>query len=389
MAVTYDDPLAFQAALVGYAASPLRCVRDVVTRVTCATIADSDMSSNDMACCFFGYVGILPQSRVCIACGEVLQVVPTERTDSDMPLQLLGNAQCAVCGAGRHARYGLSTDSFLDGVPFRHYSSFLEFLMMWALEYPYHVMNAELPDVHPNTISQWKTYVQELCMLDLECGDTVRSGPIGGLDAEGNRIRVQADETLLNKRKPSRLTRVARPQRRQLWLWGAVEEGNTPNFVFEVLKLPEDAADGRPRGKKELRGVIQRCIRPGTELVTDSWKAYMFMDWHSFDIAHLAVNHAREFVTEAGDHTNNIEAHWSVLKRWLRKRYNGRLPQGEDFYLYLWEFAWRKKINGSSFAMIVGAMAKFYGEELPFGETRQSWIDAMRLAADSNDTGDE
>ena len=232
------------------------------------------------------------------------------------------------------------------------------------------VIQAELSTLHAETLSQWKTWVQEICQLDLAMGAFRRDGALIG----GPGVEVQIDETLINKRKPSVLTAVARPYARQVWLWGAVV--STPGdvqFVFDLPRHPADAEDGRPRGKKELRKCILAHIAWGSHVVHDSWRAYLYMDWADMGLTHGAVNHRREFVNAIGEHTNRIEATWSVLKRWLRKRHNGRLPQTDDMYLYLYEFVWRRRV-GDAFYGMLRALRRLYGDDMPLGVDRAEWL---------------
>ena len=393
----YQDFAEFQAHIVGIRAPRLhnmQALRHWVTDATVLEPADVPLGPGLMAGLFFSWSGVLPQRRVCSACGESLVVVSTRRArlgEGAFPLALRGRPGCGVCGATWRAYHPLARDTFIEHMPFNHYASFLEFLRMWSMEYPQRIIAAELVgEVHRNTLGQWQTYVQELCLLDLTVGEFRGCGAVGGRAPDGTPVRVQADETLLNERKPSPLAAVARPQRRRLWLWGAVEEEDFSSFPFHILRRAEDAIDGRPRGKAELRRVLSQSIKPGTYLTTDSWRAYLYMDWAALDVQHSAVNHKHEFINEAGDHTNYIESRWGVLKRWLRKQYNGRLPDKENTYLYLFEFVWRQKLAGRDvFYGILAAMSRFYGEDLPFGDDRQAWLDAMQAAADAGVDADD
>ena len=64
--------------------------------------------------------------------------------------------------------------------------------------------------------------------------------------------------------------------------------------------------------------------------------------WH-----HEVVNHsAGEIVNENGFTTNGIEARWSVLKRWVRHRFGGRLPRTND------RAAWRALLSEFQFRKI-------------------------------------
>ena len=168
---------------------------------------------------------------------------------------------------------------------------------------------------------------------------------------------------------------------RQIWLWGAIEVGRPvgeERFVFHILRKAEDALEGRPRGKAELERVLRSAVLPGTRLVTDSWRAYLHMDWDALEIERKAVSHAHEFVNAEGCHTNRIEAQWSVLKRWLRRRYHGRLPDRDDLYLYLFEFVWRRRVKEPFYA-ILEAMGANYSGDAPLGKDRQALL-AARLA---------
>ena len=92
-------------------------------------------------------------------------------------------------------------------------------------------------------------------------------------------------------------------------------------------------------------------------LVTDSWKGTTAAvkqikddnDWDDDDLRFELVNHSKgEIVNMNGYTTNQIEARWSVLKRWIRKRNDGRLPAGKDregWKLILLEFQWRKRMQ--------------------------------------------
>ena len=62
---------------------------------------------------------------------------------------------------------------------------------------------------------------------------------------------------------------------------------------------------------------------------------------------HEIANHREgEIVNARGYSTNAIEAKWSVVKRWIRSKYGGRLPQHNDrrkWRVLLQEFQYRKR----------------------------------------------
>ena len=71
--------------------------------------------------------------------------------------------------------------------------------------------------------------------------------------------------------------------------------------------------------------------------------------WSDLDLVHELVNHSQgQIVNDNGYSTNQIEAKWSVLKRWIRKRSGGKLPGKKDraqWKIVLQEFQWRKHLQ--------------------------------------------
>ena len=169
---------------------------------------------------------------------------------------------------------------------------------------------------------------------------------------------VQLDEAHLNKRKPGKLNKMARPQTDQIWVWGAVVQGMPNQFYFRIMDHPMDAFDGKPRGWKEILTCLHMLnLKRDTILVTDGWKGTKaaikhFMDekgWTARNLHHEVVNHSNgEIVNQNGFTTNGIENRWSVVKRWTRKRCGGRMPTHSDrarWTTLLTEFQWRKLVS--------------------------------------------
>ena len=120
------------------------------------------------------------------------------------------------------------------------------------------------------------------------------------------------------------------------------------------MKHPGDAFDGKPRGKDEILAHLNDLGVPkNTILVTDSWRGTIAAvkqyrrDWGltSTSLRHELVNHSQGEIV-----TNSIESRWGVLKRWIRKRYSGRLPPTTDstkWKLLMGEFQFRKFMEES------------------------------------------
>ena len=173
-----------------------------------------------------------------------------------------------------------------------------------------------------------------------------------------NKLIVQADESYLNKKKRSMLSKVGRPQHDQLWIWGCIIQGHPGCFFFRILDHASDAFDGKPRGKAEMLvnlhyvGITREVI-----YVSDSWKGTIAAvkqyridkRWPASSLRHEICNHSQgEIVNRNGFTTNGIESRWSVLKRWIRKRYGGKLPAYKDrnaWRLLVEEFQYRKYLK--------------------------------------------
>eukprot|EP00959_Pyramimonas_sp_CCMP1952_P318988 6674156-Pyramimonas_sp.AAC.1 len=120
------------------------------------------------------------------------------------------------------------------------------------------------------------------------------------------KIVVQVDEAHLNKRKPGRLARAARPQKDQAWARGATVQGRPDVWPSRVLDHPLEAFNGKPRGRDEmLTNMHLLGLKTGTALVSDSWGATIsaakefkkLKRWTVKDLRHeLVVHPAGEIV---------------------------------------------------------------------------------------------
>ena len=122
---------------------------------------------------------------------------------------------------------------------------------------------------------------------------------------------IQTDESCLNKKKPGKLSKVVRPTRVQISVWGAVVQG-PPDFFFRVLDDLLDSFNGRPRRKEEMACNLN-LIRPPKKsiLVSDCWRGTIaavqeHRRQHAFterDLPHERVNHEQhETINENGVH---------------------------------------------------------------------------------------
>lgn len=191
---------------------------------------------------------------------------------------------------------------------------------------------------------------------------SVKKKPSTKQKARNSRLKKRvliADESFLNKNKPGKLSKYGRPKRDQLWIWGAVLQGHSrTHFVFRILKHAEDAYDGRPRGHKEmLQNLRMLGLRKGDIFVSDSWRATVsavkgIRQEIGVTPAHLphelVVHNQGEIVNAGGYSTNAIESKWAVLKRWIKRKYGGKLPSHGDrskWHLLVNEFQARAMLS--------------------------------------------
>ncbi|VDL81734.1 unnamed protein product [Nippostrongylus brasiliensis] len=68
--------------------------------------------------------------------------------------------------------------------------------------------------------------------------------------------------------------------------------------------------------------MITKYIRPGTIIVSDSWRAYSNIAILPQGYTDLTVNHQVNLVDpSSGAHTQNIECHWQKFKAMNKRKY--------------------------------------------------------------------
>ena len=86
---------------------------------------------------------------------------------------------------------------------------------------------------------------------------------------------------------------------------------------------------------KTLQSLINKKVRKGTIVCSDTWKGYTGVASHGF--VHRLVDHNKEFVNGKA-HINGLEGFWGYLKRKLAAKGGIRRDR---ISLYLGEYAWR------------------------------------------------
>ena len=86
-----------------------------------------------------------------------------------------------------------------------------------------------------------------------------------------------------------------------LWALTFVEVVNGKTTYLDIVFLPRSK-----RSHVEIIPEVIKRMAPGGTMTTDLWRAYPEAALQA-QVTHLTVNHSREFVTEDGTHTNNVE----------------------------------------------------------------------------------
>ena len=146
--------------------------------------------------------------------------------------------------------------------------------------------------------------------------------------AQGNAARkkkvIMADETFLNKGKRSKLNKNARPKKDQVWLRGAVLQGDSNAFVFRVLDHPADALDGRPRGAKEMLANLRLIgLRKEDVFVSDKWGGHCVGREEAPRRERLAAHQA------AARDCQPLRGRDRERQRVLHERHRGEVERGE------------------------------------------------------------
>ena len=177
------------------------------------------------------------------------------------------------------------------------------------------------------TVCAFNVHFRELVTDSLDMEDCKIGGP---------GIIVEIDETKLGKRKYHMGHRIE-----GVWVLGGIER------TLEKKVFMTTVAN---RTGPLLLHELNKYILPGSIVYSDMWRGYAGLE-NELNMQHETVNHSVEFVSEAGVHTNTIEATWCGLKLLIPKR--NRTKSVEN---HLWEYVWRKRHSGSLWESFIDAL---------------------------------
>lgn len=143
-----------------------------------------------------------------------------------------------------------------------------------------------------------------------------------------------------------------RRARDEIWVFGVISTEFTPcRGYFQVIPR---------RNRATLLPILQRVLRPGSEVHSDDWGAYRNLARYVPNVTvHRTVVHRDHFVDPlTGIHTQEVESAWSKLKYHVKREKGIRRPYIQDF---LNEEMWRQwKGLGSVFDTIIPVLSRYY-----------------------------
>ncbi|CDH61364.1 hypothetical protein RO3G_17462 [Lichtheimia corymbifera JMRC:FSU:9682] len=202
--------------------------------------------------------------------------------------QLVWNCTHAACDACKRQRKSLRDGSFFSGIKIGMHQVLG---IVWLYLYKVEMQGiSDLTGASAATVRSVIHLLYRLMNADIKDEDVT----IGGKDSDGNAIIVEVDESKFGKRKRHRGHRVE-----GVWVVGGVEKAPERKLFVTTV---ED------RKNDTLHLILGNYIKAGSEIRTDCWKGYCGLSrLPGKQYRHKTVNHAKEFKTAAGVHTNTIE----------------------------------------------------------------------------------
>jgi mannosyltransferase OCH1-like enzyme len=154
----------------------------------------------------------------------------------------------------------------------------------------------------------------------------------------GDGVEVEIDETLISRRTNPWT------DKNGVWVFGGVERTSTRK-IFAVMVSDRKA--------KTLLDIIQKCIHPGSIIISDCWSAYKSIP-KKLKMDHMTVDHSKNFKDpDSGAHTNHIEGTWHGLKEKIPN--NERIPEKIDNYIF--EFMWKRQNQNNLWEALLECLA--------------------------------
>jgi len=194
-------------------------------------------------------------------------------------------------------------------------------------------------------IVDWHVLVDFNNFFRVECDNWVNRQQVdlGGIDANGQPIVVEVDESYFFHRKYHRGR-----FRRGNWVVGLVERVSGKCWLEIVHR----------RDAPTLERIILAHILPGMVIVTDAWGGYINVaTLYNGVYVHEVVVHAQNFVDPIRPeiNTQTVEGMWMQVKRKLR---NQSGTSRNRFPSYLSEFQWRYSHKTNTFGQYLALLSE-------------------------------
>ncbi|XP_068219505.1 uncharacterized protein [Palaemon carinicauda] len=250
-----------------------------------------DFYENETRCIeFLREHGVLPAAVQCLNCGKLCQF----RNDKNV-WRCMGYVLDKRHKKRKYCNFTVSDrkGTFLDKVKLPVWKLMI-FLCQFLSEFWKHRPIIKYLNISSKTSVDWRSFCSEVSQFWYN-----NQEPIGGVDVE-----VEIDETLITHSKYHK----GRPLT-QCWLFGGIERTSKKFFVEALI---DPGADNRK--SETLIPLINRYIKPGSIIYSDSWRGYNKISESGY--THFQVNHSENFVdpNNPNIHTQNIERLWLDIK---------------------------------------------------------------------------
>ncbi|KAG1686597.1 hypothetical protein GQR58_008712 [Nymphon striatum] len=265
---------------------------------------------------FLAKCGLIKNARKCVACNVTMSLQVRSG-----PRYIDGYIwSCRLCRRNRNIREG----SFFQGSHLQ-LNQLLDIIYWWSLSV------SESRTKIKCVISSWATAVDWINSIRNICAMCIIDHPI--LLGGPGKV-VEMDESKFMHREEGHWAND--------WVLGMVERG-TNNCAMVIVEEHGSAATRLP--------IIQEHVLPGTQIITDDWRAYNGLVNQKQDVDHK-LNFANPIV-----HTNSAESSWRNSKTNFRQMHR---PSDSLINSYFQEYIWRKNFGENPFGNILYWIRHYY-----------------------------
>ena len=149
--------------------------------------------------------------------------------------------------------------------------------------------------------------------------------------------RIEVDETYYGGRKKGKRGRGASGKQPVI---GIIQR----NGSVRTIAVPNVKSS-------TLQRLIKQNVKKGSIIYTDSWQGYRGLDKKGFN--HKIINHDSEFVSDKGDHINNMEGYWRLSKYKLYARHHKISIEYLPYYLAESDFKFNNRFHTDFIKLIL------------------------------------